>query len=356
MTENFKNFIGGQWVAPATGAYFENRNPADREDIIGCFPRSGPEDVARAVASARRGFAQWSKTPAPIRGQVLQRVGQLLVERKADISRAMTREMGKVLAETGGDVQEGIDTAYYAATEGRRLFGRVVPSELRSKWAMSYRRPIGIAGLITPFNFPLAIPTWKMFPALLCGNAVILKPAEDVPHTAHLLVEVLLEAGLPPEVVQLVHGQGSVVGRALVEHPEVPVISFTGSTETGSAIGATCGRMHKRLSLEMGGKNAMIVMDDADLDLALDGVLWGAFGTTGQRCTATSRLILHEKIHDRFVQMVGDRAAKLRLGPGLDDKTEVGPLIHEEARQKVDAYVGIAKQEGASVVLGGHTP
>src|SRR5713226_4074382 len=356
MPENFKNFIAGEWVAPATGAYFENRNPADRDEVIGCFPRSGPEDVARAVEAAQRGFAGWSKTPAPARGEVLHRVGDLLVERKEAVARAMTREMGKVLAETRGDVQEGIDTAHYAHTEGRRLFGRTVPSELRNKWAMSFRRPIGVAGLITPFNFPLAIPTWKMFPALLCGNAVIFKPAEDVPHTAHLLVEILLEAGLPPEVVQLVHGEGSVVGKAMVEHPEVPVVSFTGSTETGSVIGATCGRMHKRLSLEMGGKNAMIVMDDADLDLALDGVLWGAFGTTGQRCTATSRLILHEKIHDRFLQMLSDRAGRLRLGPGLDAATEVGPLIHDEARHKVTEYVDIGKKEGASVAVGGALP
>src|SRR6266436_2464487 len=349
----FKNFIAGDWVVPSTGEYFENRNPADWNDVIGRFPRSGPDDLKRAIASAKRGFAQWSKTPAPIRGQVLQRVGQLLVERKDAIARAMTREMGKVLAETGGDVQEGIDTAFYAATEGRRLFGRVVPSELRNKWAMSFRRPIGIAGLITPFNFPMAIPTWKMFPALACGNAVIFKPAEDVPHTAHLLVEILLAAGLPPDVIQLIHGQGSVVGRAIVEHPTVPVISFTGSTETGSRIGETCGRMHKRLSLEMGGKNAMIVMDDADLDLALDGILWGAFGTTGQRCTATSRLILHEKVHDRFLKMLTDRAGALRLGPGLEDRTEVGPLIHEESRHKVEQYVGIGKREGASVAVGG---
>jgi len=280
-------------------------------------------------------------------------VGDLLVERKDTIARAMTREMGKVLAETRGDVQEGIDTAHYAHTEGRRLFGRTVPSELRNKWAMSFRRPIGVAGLITPFNFPLAIPTWKMFPALLCGNAVIFKPAEDVPHTAHLLVELLLEAGLPPEVVQLVHGEGSVVGRAMVEHPDVPVISFTGSTETGAIIGATCGRMHKRLSLEMGGKNAMIVMDDADLDLALEGVLWGAFGTTGQRCTATSRLIVHERVHDRLLQMLCDRAGRLRLGPGLDERTEVGPLINEDALQKVEYYVGVARQDGARVLIGG---
>ena len=356
MAERFANFIAGEWVAPQTGEYFENRNPADWNDVIGMFPRSGTADMLKAIESAQRGFAVWSKTPAPLRGQVLQRVGELLVQRKDAIARAMTREMGKVLAETRGDVQEGIDTAFYAATEGRRLFGRTVPSELRNKWAMTYRRPIGVAGLITPFNFPLAIPTWKMFPALVCGNAVIFKPAEDVPHTGHLLVEILIEAGLPPEVVQLVHGQGSVVGRALVAHPEVPVISFTGSTQIGSQIGETCGRLHKRLSLEMGGKNAMIVMDDADLDLALDGVLWGAFGTTGQRCTATSRLILHQKIHDRFLKMLCDRAEGLRLGPGLEEKTEVGPLIHEEARQKVGEYVEIAQREGASVAIGGKIP
>jgi acyl-CoA reductase-like NAD-dependent aldehyde dehydrogenase len=253
-------------------------------------------------------------------------------------------------------VQEGIDTAYYAATEGRRLFGHVVPSELRSKWAMNYRRPIGIVGLITPFNFPMAIPTWKMFPALVCGNAVIIKPSEDVPHTVHLLVDILLEAGLPPEVIQLVHGRGETVGKALVEHPEVPVISFTGSTETGAIIGETCGRMHKRLSLEMGGKNAMIVMDDADLDLALEGVLWGAFGTTGQRCTATSRLILHRKVHDRFLRRVSEAAEGLRLGDGRETRTDVGPLIHEGSREKVEQYVEIGREEGADLVVGGRAP
>ncbi|MGH7712449.1 MAG: aldehyde dehydrogenase family protein, partial [Gemmatimonadaceae bacterium] len=294
----FANFIAGEWVAPSTGEYFQNINPADTRDMIGDFPLSGAADVDRAVESAQRGFAQWRAIPAPLRGDVLRRVGDLLAARKEEIADIMTREMGKPLAETRGDVQEGIDTAYYAATEGRRLFGHTVPSELRNKWAMSFRRPIGVCGLITPFNFPMAIPTWKMFPALVCGNAVIIKPSEDVPHTVHLLVEILLEAGLPPEVVQLVHGRGETVGKAIVEHPDVPVISFTGSTDTGSLIGETCGRLHKRLSLEMGGKNAMIVMDDADLDLALEGVLWGAFGTTGQRCTATSRLILHRKVHD----------------------------------------------------------
>ncbi len=353
MAKTFRNLINGEWVAPSTDAYFDNVNPADTGDLIGRFPDSSLKDVAAAVASAKRGFARWSRTPAPARGDVLRRVGELLEQRKDAIADAMTREMGKVLAETRGDVQEGIDTAFYAATEGRRLFGHVVPSELRSKWAMTYRRPIGVVGLITPFNFPLAIPTWKMFPALLCGNAVIIKPSEDVPHTVHLLVEILLEAGLPPDVVQLVHGRGETVGKALVEHPEVPIISFTGSTDTGALIGETCGRMHKRLSLEMGGKNAMIVMEDADLDLALEGVLWGAFGTTGQRCTATSRLIVQRKVHDRLVRRIADAAEGLRLGDGRDGKSQVGPLIHEAAREKVERYVGIGQEEGAELVTGG---
>lgn len=353
MTTTYKNFIGGQWVAPSTGAHFENRNPADQRDLIGLFPASGAADIEAAVASARRGYEIWKRTPAPARGDVLRRVGDLLAARKEELADIMTREMGKPLAETRGDVQEGIDTAYYAATEGRRLFGHTVPSELANKWAMSMRRPIGVCGLITPFNFPLAIPTWKGFPALLCGNAIILKPAEDVPHTSTVLVEVLLEAGLPPEVVQLVHGHGEVVGKALVEHPQVPVISFTGSTETGRFVGETCGRMHKRLSLEMGGKNAQIVLNDADLDLALDGVLWGAFGTTGQRCTATSRLVLQEGIHDAFVARLKARAEKLVLGDGRKAGTDVGPLVNQAALDKVQHYMTVAKEQGATLVCGG---
>src|SRR5215216_3875458 len=340
----FKNFIAGEWVAPSAGEHFENANPADSGDVIGKFPLSSREDVDRAVASARRGFELWRRTPAPARGDVLRRVGDLLTARKDELADLMTREMGKPLQETRGDVQEGIDTAYYAATEGRRLFGHTVPSELRNKWAMSFRRPIGVCGIITPFNFPMAIPTWKMFPALLCGNACVFKPAEDVPHTGTVLVEIMLDAGLPPEVIQLVHGIGEAVGAAIVEHPNVPVISFTGSTETGRRVGETCGRMHKRLSLEMGGKNAQIVLDDADLDLALEGVLWGAFGTTGQRCTATSRLILQRGIHDRFLGMLEDRTRSLRLGDGRAEGTDVGPLIHEPAVNKVESYVEIGQR------------
>jgi acyl-CoA reductase-like NAD-dependent aldehyde dehydrogenase len=352
MADKHKNFIGGKWVEPSTGEYFENRNPAKRSDLIGLWPRSGREDVDRAVAAAQAGFEVWRRTPAPERGALLKAVGDLMVERKDEIARAATREMGKTVQETRGDVQEGIDTAYYAAVEGRRLFGHTVPSELRDKWAMSYRRPIGVCGLITPFNFPMAIPTWKMFPALLCGNSVIIKPGEDVPHTVSLLVEILEAAGIPTGVVNLVHGLGDEVGAAIVEHTGVPVISFTGSTETGSVVGRICGQMHKRLSLEMGGKNAQIVMPDADLDLALDGVLWGAFGTTGQRCTATSRLLVHDDVHDALLERLVSRARELKLGYGLDAGVDVGPLINQAALDKVEKYVAIGKQE-AELVLGG---
>src|SRR6476661_3300767 len=354
--KTFKNFIGGEWVAPSSGEYFANRNPADSSDVIGNFPLSDARDVERAVQSAKRGFREWSRTPAPARGDVMRRVGEIMVARKEEIADLMTREMGKPLAETRGDVQEGIDTAFYAGSEGRRLFGHTVPSEMRNKWAMSFRRPIGGAGIVTPFNFPLAIPTWKMFPALLCGNACIFKPAEDVPHTGHVLVEIMLEAGLPPEVIQLVHGQGEAAGAAIVNHPSIPLISFTGSTETGRIVGEVCGRMHKRLSLEMGGKNAMIVFDDANLDLALDGVLWGAFGTTGQRCTATSRLVLQDGIHDEVLTRLVDRARGLKLGDGRKDGTDVGPLINQGAVEKVQRYVDIGQEEGADLMCGGRRP
>ena len=351
--KTFQNFVAGKWQAPASGEHFENRNPADWNDVIGAFPLSDGRDVDCAVQSARKGFEIWRRTPAPARGDVLRRVGDIMATRKEEIADLMTREMGKPLQETRGDVQEGIDTAYYAASEGRRLFGHTVPSELRNKWAMSYRRPIGIAGLITPFNFPMAIPTWKMFPALTCGNAVILKPAEDVPHTATVLVEILLEAGLPPDVIQLVHGAGEKVGKALVEHPDVPLISFTGSTETGRIVGETCGRMHKRLSLEMGGKNAMIVFDDANLDLALDGVVWGAFGTSGQRCTATSRLLLQSGVHDEFLSRLVQRARAMKLGDGRKQGTDIGPLINEASLRKVEQYVDVGVSEGADLLCGG---
>jgi aldehyde dehydrogenase (NAD+) len=336
----FSNYIGGKWVAAKSGKGFLDRNPADLDDVVGEFPASDATDVDAAVAAAKKAFDGWRKTPAPKRGEMIFRVGEILIRRKEEIARAMTREMGKVLKESRGDAQEAIDTAYLHGGEGRRLHGFSAPSELPNKAGWTVRAPIGVAGLITPWNFPLAIPTWKSFPALVAGNTIILKPASDTPHCAHLLVEALIEAGVPPGVVNLVHGSGATVGGAIVGHPDVPVISFTGSAEVGREIGARSGQALKRVSLELGGKNAQIVMDDADLDLALDGVLWGAFGTTGQRCTATSRLLLHKKIHDEFVQRLVNRTKKLRLGD------EIGPLINKARVEAVDGHVKIGKKEG----------
>lgn len=352
MPETFGNFIGGAWVTPSGVDTFESRNPARTSDVLGRFPETPASALDEAVRSATAAFETWSRVPAPRRGDFLRAIGNVLTDRKDDVAREMTREMGKPITETRGDVQEAIDTAYYAASETRRLFGYTVPSELPDKFNMSLRRPIGVCGVITAWNFPVAVPTWKIFPAIASGNTVIFKPSEDAPHTGMLLVRAFADAGLPEGVVNLVHGRGST-GRALVEHPGVPVISFTGSTETGSLIGATCGRLHKRLSLEMGGKNPMIVMEDADVDLAVDGVLWGAFGTTGQRCTATSRLILHEGIHDRFVDRLKDAASRMVLGYGNDEGVEVGPLINQEALDKVTRYVSIGLAEGARLELGG---
>lgn len=353
MAELYKNFINGKWVEAKSGKTFENRNPADRRDLIGLFPASGPEDVEEAVSAAKKAFAEWRLVPAPKRGEILYRVGELLRQRKEEIARAMTREMGKILKETRGDVQEGIDTAYYVAGEGRRLFGETTPSELPDKFAMSLRVPVGVCGLITPWNFPMAIPTWKLFPALLCGDTVVLKPAEDTPYTAVKLFELLEEAGVPPGVANLVHGVGEEAGAALVRHRDVRLISFTGSTAVGREIAALCGQSLKRVSLEMGGKNGQIVMEDADLNLALEGALWGAFGTTGQRCTATSRLILHRQIKKELTDMLVERAEKIKIGDGLDESVEMGPLINEAAREKVHGYVQIGKEEGARLLTGG---
>lgn len=356
MAKKYQNLINGKWVDAKSGQTFENRNPANWEEVLGVFPKSSKDDVDEAVKAARAAFEKWRLVPAPKRGDILRKVGDLLVARKEELARQMTQEMGKVLTETRGDVQEGIDTAYYAATEGRRWFGRTAPSELRNKFNMAIRVPIGVAGIVTPWNFPMAIPTWKIFPALLCGNTVVFKPASDTPASAHSLVEILLEAGVPEGVVNIVHGGGSDVGMAIVSHPDVDLVSFTGSTAVGKKISAVASETLKRVSLELGGKNAQIVMPDADMKLALDGVLWGAFGTTGQRCTATSRLILHEKIHDEFVDMLVKRVEQLRLGNGLDPNVDVGPCVNEGQRNTVQSYVEIGKKEGATLVTGGEIP
>ena len=353
MAEQFKNYIDGKWRSAQTGKTFENRNPANRNDLIGLFPASGQGDVDDAVEAAKKAFASWRLVPAPKRGEMLYRAGELLKKHKEELARVETREMGKVLKETRGDVQEGIDCAFYNAGEGRRLFGETTPSELPDKFAMSVRSPIGVCALITPWNFPLAIPTWKLFPALLCGNTVILKPAEDTPHTAVKFLEILDAAGVPPGTVNLIHGRGEEVGAALVRHPEVRLVSFTGSAAVGREIASVCGRSLKRVSLELGGKNAQIVMDDADLELALEGALWGAFGTTGQRCTATSRLILHRDVKKKMTDMLVARAEKITIGDGLDESVEMGPLINQAAREKVERYIKIGKDEGARLVMGG---
>jgi len=353
MAETYKNYIDGKWAAAKSGKSFENRNPANRNDLIGHFPASGLDDVDQAVGAAKRALPSWRLVPAPKRGEILYRVGELLLRRKEELARIMTREMGKILKESRGDVQEAIDTAFYTGGEGRRLFGETTPSELPDKFAMSVRLPVGVCALITPWNFPLAIPAWKLFPALLCGNTVVLKPAEDTPHSAVKFFEVLEEAGVPPGVANLIHGTGEEAGSALVRHPNVQLVSFTGSTAVGREIAALCGQSLKRVSLEMGGKNAQIVMEDADLNLALEGALWGAFGTTGQRCSATSRLILHRDIKKDFTARLVGHAEKIKIGDGGDETVEMGPLINEAAREKAHRYVQIGKEQGAKLLTGG---
>jgi len=353
--KEYLNFVDGEWCGSGTGKTFENRNPANWGEVVGTFPLSDGNDVDNAVKAARRSFNAWRLTPAPKRGEILKAVGDIMTSRKNEIASLMTREMGKVLDETKGDVQEGIDTAYYAATEGRRLFGHNAPSEMDNKMNLSFRMPVGVAGIITPWNFPMAIPTWKIFPALVCGNTIVFKPASDTPATAAVFVEILQEAGIPPGVVNIVHGTGSSVGTAIVDHTDIDLISFTGSSNVGKMISSQAGKQLKRVSLELGGKNAQIVMEDADLELALEGVLWGAFGTTGQRCTATSRLILHDKIHDDFLKILADRTEILKLGNGLENGTDIGPLVNEGQRETVEKYVKIGKDEGAELVTGGES-
>lgn len=353
MSKEYKNFINGEWVDSVTGETFENRNPANWEEVVGVFPKSNREDVDKAIKAARRAFKEWRLVPSPERGEIMKKAGDIMVQRKEEISRVMTREMGKVIAETRGDTQEGIDTAYYAFGEGRRMFGQTVPSELPNKFNMTTHIPIGVAGLISPWNFPMAIPSWKIFPALTCGNTVVFKPASDTPATATLFVEILLEAGVPPLAINIVHGTGTGVGIPIVEHPDINLISFTGSSQVGKIINEKAGKSLKRVSLELGGKNAEIVMDDADLHLALEGALWGAFGTTGQRCTATSRLIVHEKIYDKFINLLLENTQKLKLGNGLDESVDVGPVVNRGQLETVHSYVEIGKQEGAALLCGG---
>jgi aldehyde dehydrogenase (NAD+) len=351
-TPTYRNYIGGEWVPAASGRTTENRNPATGA-LLGLFPASDQTDVDRAVAAAVTAFRTWRLHPAPRRGEMLFRVAEILTRRKEEIARTMTEEMGKVLVEARGDVQEGIDMAYYMAGEGRRLFGHVVPAELPNKAAMAVRDPLGVVACVTPWNFPVAIPSWKTMAALIAGNTVVLKPATDTPHSAIKLVEVYEEAGLPPGVLNIVCGSGSDVGMPLVRHPDVAAVSFTGSNEVGRQVNVAAAERFKRVTLELGGKNAVMVLDDADLDLAVEGILWSAFGTTGQRCTACSRLIVQRGARAELERRLMERASALRLGNGLDDATQVGPLINASQLERVHGYMEVARQEGARILTGG---
>jgi alpha-ketoglutaric semialdehyde dehydrogenase len=353
-TKVFKNFIDGEWVESSSGETFENRNPADTRDLVGIFQKSNKDDVNAAVEAAKRAFAKWRLVPAPRRAEIVFRAAEILIERKEEDAREMTREMGKVLAETRGDVQEAIDAAYYNAGEGRRLFGPTVPSEMPNKFAMAVRQPIGVCGMITPWNFPMAISSWKLLPAVVCGNTCVIKPAQDTPLSTFNLVRALYDAGLPKGVINIVAGFGPDVGTPLAEHADVRAISLTGSSAVGRIVGGIAAKSFKHCSLELGGKNPMIVLDDANLDLAIEGGLWGAFGTTGQRCTATSRMIVQKGVYRAFVERLVERARKLKVGNGLDETVQMGPAINQRQLETDLSYVEIGKNEGAKLVTGGN--
>jgi len=348
----YRNYVGGEWVDSASGETFESRDPATGE-LVGVFPRSTAEDMDRAVAAAKQAWESWRLVPAPKRAELLFRVAQLFVERKDELTELMVREMGKVRAEAGGDVQEAIDMTYYMAGEGRRMFGHTTPSELPDKFCMSVRMPVGVVGAITPWNFPIAIPSWKIAPALVCGDTVVFKPAQDTPLLGERFVQIFEQAGLPPGVLNVVHGAGAVVGQHLVKHPDVPLISLTGSREVGVLVQQSAAPHLKNVHLELGGKNAVIVMDDADLDLAVDGITWSAFGTSGQRCTAASRVIATGRVYDELQSRLVERAERMKLGSGLEEDTDVGPVINRAALEKIHSYTEIGVGEGAKLLTGG---
>jgi aldehyde dehydrogenase (NAD+) len=353
MMERMKNYINGKWVDSKSGETFRSINPANRDQVIGIVSKSGREDVDQAVKAARGAYENWRLTPAPRRGEILFRAAEILLRNKEALGKLETREMGKILPEGLGDVQEAIDMGYYMAGEGRRLSGETVPSELSDKDMKSVRVPVGVFVLITPWNFPIAIPGWKIFPALICGNTAVFKPSSDTSVCATKFVEALAEAGLPKGVLNLIHGPGGEVGEYLVRHPGVDAVSFTGSYDTGKRLEGICGAIHRIIAAEMGGKNAIIVMDDANLSLAVEGAIWGAFGTTGQRCTAASRIVVHRKVYREFIERFRKAASYLNLGDGLHKATDVGPVINESQFNKILKYIEVGKKEGAKLILGG---
>ena len=352
-SHTYKNFINGEWVSSRSGQTTENRNPANNDELIGLFQKSTIEDVKTAIDAASEAYKKWRLVPAPKRGEMLYRIAARVTDNKEQFSRDMTREMGKILIETRGDVQEAIDMTYYMAGEGRRLLGMTTPSELPNKFNMTVRQPLGVCAFITPWNFPMAIPSWKMMPALICGNTVVIKPATDTPLSVVNLIKACEEEGLPPGVVNLVTGSGGTLGDTLINDDRVKIVSFTGSTETGRKVSQACATKFKHSCLEMGGKNVQIVMNDANLELAAEGALWGAFGTTGQRCTATSRLIVHKDVAGKFIPMLVDRARKLKVGNGLDESVNMGPCVNQAQLTNALNYIEIGKKEGAQLVTGG---
>lgn len=349
------NYIDGKWIANAsTGKTFKSINPANKDEVLGEFPLSGKEDVELAVTSAKRAQKDWKRTPAPERGKILFNIAKLMEKEKTKLAETITKEMGKTLNESLGEVQISIDMVYYSAGDGRRLIGETVPSEKRDKYIVYFREPVGVAGIITPWNFPLLLPVRKIMPALIAGNTVVFKPSRETPLVAQQFVKLLEEAGLPPGVLNLVQGSGESVGMEIVRHPDVGVVSFTGSVETGRKIGAICGEQIKKVGLELGGKNPVIILEDADIELALDGCVSGAYGATGQKCTAASRVIVEEKIYDKFVDMFLERVKRIRVGDGMDKDTDMGPLVSESQLNKVKYYVELGIKEGARLAYGGN--
>jgi aldehyde dehydrogenase (NAD+) len=353
VAETFLNYIDGKWVPAASEETFLDINPARPGEVVGEFQRSGADDVDAAVGAATRAHEEWRKTPAPLRGEVVARATRLLTERKPELAETITREMGKVLVDSGYDVQGAITSGEYMSGEGRRMFGDTVPSGLPNRLAMTIREPVGVVGIVTPWNLPMLMPAWKLFPALVCGNTVVVKPAEDTPMTAVRFFEILEEAGIPPGVANLVTGYGPEAGHPLVTHPDVDMVSFTGSRAVGRQIAISAGEDLKHVSLEMGGKNALVVLDDADVSEAVTGALWGGFSTAGQRCTASSRLVVDHKVADDVVAGLVEGIERLVVGDPLDTETNLGPLINRKQLDRVHSYTEVGQEEGAQLVVGG---
>ena len=348
--KTYNNYINGKWIPSTSKKTFQSLNPFN-EKSLGKFQLSNEKDVNLAIKSAKDSFQEWSSIPAPKRAEYLFEISRLLKKKKKRLGKILTIEMGKVLKEALGDVQEAIEVFEYMAGEGRRLLGHTTPSELKDKFCMTVRRPLGVVSLITPWNFPIAIPSWKLAPALICGNTMVIKPSSDTPLCAIELIKILHKAGIPKGVVNLVTGPGSTVGKKMIIHQDVRGVSFTGNKGTGEFILKNAGI--KKVGLELGGKNPIVVMDDANLDLVIEGVIWGAFGTTGQRCTAASRVIIHESIKEEFEDELLNKVEKLKLGSGLKKSTDIGPLINKSAVDKTHKYTKIGKKEG-TLLTGGY--